>query len=73
MSKLPDLPSYEFTVELIDPEDGALDELRTVTAAYLQEDRSYTWFKDASHTAVAAYKTAYVVAIVRGQVVDAAE
>lgn len=66
MSKLPDLPSYEFVVVLASPVEMSMED-RTVTSAYFQEERSYTLFKDAGHAVVAAFKTDSVIQVLRAE------
>lgn len=60
-----DLPSRTFTVRIVSPTDVGAEDFE-VTAAYCQEERSFLTFKDSSHAVVAAYKSDYVVRVVRG-------
>jgi hypothetical protein len=62
-----DLASYDFVVILCAPVELTVEE-RSVTASYFQEERSFTLFKDASHAVVAAFKTDFVVQVLRGPV-----
>lgn len=64
MSKLPELPTYAFTVHQmalpsLDVEVGAL------RASYFQEQGSFLLFKDAGHVVVEAFRTETVVRVVR--------
>lgn len=65
MSKLPDLPTFEYTVGLLNPASVTVMEADAVLAAYFQESGAYTVFKDDLHTAVAAFRTELVTEIRR--------
>lgn len=64
-----DLPSQTWTVEMLSPVKPEI-QWAEVDAAYCQEERSYTLFKDAGHAVVAAYRTEFVVRVLRGSVDD---
>lgn len=69
MSKLPDLPVYDFDVFVMDVGGVAAldDDQSSVTASYFQESGVYTVFKDTDHSVVKAYKTDLVVLIERSE------
>lgn len=69
MSKLPDIPTYEFRVWTLPVGLGSevLNESDPIEAAYFQEQGVYTLFKDGCHVVVEALKTELVTRIVRSE------
>lgn len=63
MSKLPELPEYEFTVTRRGM-DG-LEYANGVLASYFQETGQFTVLKDSGHVVVDAFKTDTVLRIKR--------
>lgn len=69
MSKMPELPTYEFTV--FTQMGSAAPQEHTVLASYFQESGRYTMLKDDIHVVVAAFRTDLVTTIWRsGDPVD---
>lgn len=64
MSKLSDLPTYEYTVYALGA-DGLPDEAGPIEASYFQEQGSLLLFKDADHVAIEAFKLEHIVRVSR--------
>lgn len=64
MSKLPDLPMYEYTVVT---QVGNIAYEHKVEAAYYQEAGNFTQLKDDGHTVVHAFRTDTVIRVQRSE------
>lgn len=65
MSKLPDLPTYEYTVSVLSSLGVQEDFL--VDASYYQEAGNFTQLKDHSHVVVDAFRTDTVLRVKRSE------
>lgn len=63
MAKLPDLPTYKFTVTWVSSDGLLRDDV--VEAAYYQEAGRFTQLKDSSHVVVDAFRTDCVLRVTR--------
>lgn len=64
------LRMYEHKIQMALDPHTAMQNVYTTEAAYFVEDGTYTLFKGADHSVVAAYKTDIVTAIQRGAPLD---
>lgn len=64
------IPRYSHLVTVAEPVQGLGNNVHAVNASYFTEDGSYTLFKGSDHGVVAAFKTAAVLHIRRGDPID---